>query len=1029
MADTVVLETLFGCVVRDLTAQFGINQNPTVLTATAVRDDTVGQEFSLATLPKHGARHLERVRFGKLDMWGIIQSWDEQKVNVAGTGVYTVRLTDTKPVLDCVEVLLGAPYDLTLGENIIGVVPEMVDDNDSGIRYSLIKAAVESRVIAYGEERYLVSLSNLPIGDRFVNGVRIPYRIPCGSLTILSLVQQIADDHGFDWFVETRQTKSGIYSIVIKPLLRRIATLDMQGLAAQHPNSVIRLAEGHEVRDEVVRTVVIGPNRQILSEEPGINWRPFWGFDDAGEVLTSPKFKIIDGNSTARWRSTTFAEMEQALNDEIKPLPSGVPSTSGFLPNDELNALRAYADEYWGRQFFAEINWNLIDASGYPWIDVTAGAWWEKAGNPDYLPKDGELKFQTDDGRWTCFVRMPDPAIVGGRWDDSVRYSDNVVTSQGVVHWYIKASVELVPIGRVANRVFNKRSAVYVLTLPNPMAVVTNRKNMGVAHGNSVQNLIYVIDLRGDEVHQGYMDSMSQVHHTFWEGWDGYSPVSPNQIVPSTGSYTPLDTGTGETSTTTTTRLSSLEKVFIPVLDRRQVYGPWTSDDIVPPDLRVPGKSRVTVDTSLTPWMFGFRGVSNPVEYTVAQTNFNTVARAKVRATTNMLTELDTGELEAAGLPAVNLGTEIGRGTNVTSIVCVKSVQGIRTTYKCNLYTNELGRFQRAYQDLVDKLRRDNRLRLNTLYPQADYRVISQAVKMAKKSLPVERHQSEKAAVQNPNLTVRILTRYTGGPNYKVEVYRQRKSWTEPFRLQDPTPEEELERRMEATGQVMNVWNQSEPDGKEGRLYQGLFVTCRRAEEKGVVSEYYVMHESPPSPNSANCTVVRYVGLDSTGYPVYQLALRDGNTKPLHADEINRLGHAINRGERKGSPGRIRVGSEVTVEWVEQADGSYYPIFNQEEGGPPDPIVATVKTGVSGTGTYPTYKVEPSGSTARLFKDELERLNEVPNRGERNYKNPYTPAETFVLVNWQRMVDGQGNVTYHPYFDKALNIFVAPGEA
>ena len=266
---------------------------------------------------------------------------------------------------------------------------------------------------------------------------------------------------------------------------------------------------------------------------------------------------------------------------------------------------------------------DLIDANGEPWIDVTSAGWWNSGAAPELLPKEGELKFGTDDGRWTSFIKLNDPGILGGEWDNSFLISPNVLGT-GFRRFYMKTSVERVDLNRSETSVF-RRGSIFLVTLPT--SLVVNKSNT----------------------------------------------VDGEKVIRQT-------------------RMSTLAEVYLALLDRRHMYGPWSSDDVIPARLRAEGKTRVQADTSLAPWTFGYRGISN----TQAYTNMNAVARAKVRTYVSRLTEIDTGELEVADLPSVNLGTEIGSGTNITSILVSYSVQGIRTTYKCNLYSHELGRYQRT---------------------------------------------------------------------------------------------------------------------------------------------------------------------------------------------------------------------------------------------------------------------------------------------------------------------------------------------
>ena len=312
--------TFFGCALRDLTTQLGLNQNPTVWTFSVARD--VGQVFTLANEAHEGIRRMEHLTLGALDMWGVVQSWDEQKLGIGGSGLYNVRVTDMRPAMDGVEVFLHAPLDMNLGQNVIPVYSETGDDINSGIKYTRIKATIEATTLSYGDIRFRVSLARIAAPDRSVGGERIPYRIRGGALSLVSLIQQISDDNGWDWRVETPVPDADeIHTVTVVPILRQVSILNMKGLAAHHAGAVIRLNEGTEARDEVTRTVIVGAPQQYLSHEPAANFYPFWGFTEDGKVLDHPEFQVLTLNSKPRRRQTTTEEMERALNGEIKDLP------------------------------------------------------------------------------------------------------------------------------------------------------------------------------------------------------------------------------------------------------------------------------------------------------------------------------------------------------------------------------------------------------------------------------------------------------------------------------------------------------------------------------------------------------------------------------------------------------------------------------------------------------------------------------------------------------------------------------------
>lgn len=835
---TVELQTFFGCDLRDLTTQLGLNQNPSVWTFSVVRDH--GQAFSLAEEPREGIRKMEHVTLGALDMWGVVQSWEEQQIGISGSGLYTVRMTDMRTAMDGAEVVLNAPLGINFGQNVIPVYSEAGEDINSGIQYNHIRTSVENATLSYGSIRYRIDLSRVTATDRSVDGVIIPYRIRGGAMSLIALIQQVADDNGWDWIVDTSAPDAnGVHTVFVTPLKRGIASLDMNGLASQHAGEVIRLNVGSEAREEVTRTVLFGAAQQYLSQEDASDFKPFWGFTEEGDVLEQPEFRILTLNGTPRRRVTSIEEMERALNNEITD-----------LPDDELQALRSYAEDFWGKRFYAHIRDDLIDENGEPWVDVVSAGWWPSLRNPERFKKDGELRFSTDDGRWTSFVKLPDPGNSGGEWETSILTSQNILGT-GFRRFYMKASVERVDLNRT-EEARRRRGSIILVTLPHAMTAIKTS----------------VVD--GEQV-------------------------------------------------TRKTRLSALDEVYVPIMDRRRVYGPWTSDDIIPEPLRAAGKTRVIIDSSLSPWTFGYRGIG----HTQAVNNMNAISRAKVRTYVSPLTEVDTGELEVAGLPKQNLGTEIGTGTNITSIVVSYSIQGIRTTYKCNLYTHELGRYQKYYQDLVEKLRRDQLRNQNTLYPQQNYWALDKEANAAKKDVPLDERASD-GGVGGGSFVAEVISREDNGPFYLCRI--QKEVVVNGFVTLEPA----------MVGGVATT-NLSEHPEAPARIPIGTYVRIRPARriqltdnvgQAVVAVSAWVMEEQAPTPEILTASVASNVGNIGTG-PRYSVEVVSGSTGMLTNSELSKLTlGVVNKGEPLGSPGYLRTGEEITINWIKEDDQTYTPVTN-----------------------------------------------------------------------------------------------------
>ena len=138
MTQSTTTYNLFNGRVRNLNVTLGINQNPTVVTATVVRDN---KSIVVAN------RQLINISVGAFDFRGIVQSWNETKRDIAGTGVYQVRITDTKPVLNAAQVIIGSSFNnertqaYNYGDNVIPIVFQTASQMVNGVPFNVIQTA------------------------------------------------------------------------------------------------------------------------------------------------------------------------------------------------------------------------------------------------------------------------------------------------------------------------------------------------------------------------------------------------------------------------------------------------------------------------------------------------------------------------------------------------------------------------------------------------------------------------------------------------------------------------------------------------------------------------------------------------------------------------------------------------------------------------------------------------------------------------------------------------------------------------
>jgi len=906
--------SLFGAKVKSLNSTLGINQSPTVVTVSVIED---GSSISISN------REVVDISVGELQFRGVVQSWSKVKVDIAGKNIYQVRITDTKPVLGSAQVIIGSSFNddhtqaFNYGDNVMSVAFASVSEIADGVSYSAIKTVVESSTIKYGGQVYTVNF-NFTLPDR---GSAVEYSLKGRALSLLEFISQIADDHGLNWYVTT--SSDNVISINMYGRTN-ITDMTMNQLAALHQNAIIRRHEGEENRDAIQKTVLLGGYRTYLHHTDGSLWTQFWGFDAQGNKRRDPLYELD--------------VMKAVVNNDF---------TSEDYTEQDVQKILSYANEFWGRKFISLITpKKVVGSDGRSWVIPTSAAWdesenvvYDQGSGPAFLrnnevkfDRDGQTKFQTNDGRWITFVTLPLPGsrnasnvgtifnnsdtLLSYQWDDELFSNTNShINNDGDI--FMKASLEIVDdFGEL--EYWLERFIAYMLNLSNFTSIGSALSGFLIA--NSDISLVIRIDFTRfvithtstlSAIGDGtliYTDTvkneLSQDFHDEYFLLTLATPLRLKQL-----SQTVATDDEEAEDVYTKTRLQSFDRAYLSLLDQRETYGPWTNRPTAV------GRSEVIIDNSLTPWTFGYRGISTATGVTL----MDRVARAKIKTVADVTMDAKTAELEVAGFPAINIGDQLQTTGVITSINIVFAINGIRTTYKSLQYTTELSKHLRRQQDLLDTLRRQAAEFNNTTQPPKD------EIQALKKELPEPSTSvdGEGLGRRQPktNLLGRINARVGGSePKYNITPM----AW-----ISDAFGELSLVRDPKIFGTYLRVVNMGEPATAPGRLPVGTDVSVSEfsVTDGGIVS--YYIDTAAPKPQTLTATIVQQL---SNSRPTYKVTPLVNSVQQINllSSELLALNNVLNLGEPTNFRGYIANGTEVTISWNENADGSFTPFMEQQ---------------------------------------------------------------------------------------------------
>lgn len=612
---------LFGCSLKSISMQMGFDDQPTVVTVGVIEENN--QDF---TLNSNDIQSVQHIQFGSLDIFGIVQSWDNTTIDVAGTGIYTIKLTDCRIVLDSAVVITNpatnwqtnnfgidqmpsgsADTIINYGENVITIPIPTEHDFDYGLPFANVKEYLNQATLYYGNNIFELNVDALEVLPYTDTGRGAPVRVDGPVKSISEVISEICQRFGYQWWVEC-YPKSVIDSTIIieVKIISRISevssSINLDALVALHSDKIISRRDGHENKDETTKTILQGGIRRQLFEVSGSQIIPFWGWNQDGtEPMSSPGYQD-PAYDFYRIKHTSIYQMTQALNGEL----------DDTMEENDLGALKGYANSHLGKTFYLHLADRYLDVDGKSWVKSMSAGWWEGDSHPDNLENEALFVLCSDDGRWKPFVKFPQKFI--NKWDDSVLLSTNAVRHRG----------------RLYSLCSLKQNGKYVvMDLSVSTKFITSIED-------DTKKIAFDLDIQG--------------------GW-------------------------------------------IPFKDNREFYGPWSSDIQTPLRFQKRGKTIINIDSDLVPWKYGFRGISNAQ----GMDELNWIAEGHIHARVAEQQIINTGQLEVADIPKVNIGQAIDGGSNITNISTQFNHNGIITRYSMNLYTNELGNFRQINRKRINE--------------------------------------------------------------------------------------------------------------------------------------------------------------------------------------------------------------------------------------------------------------------------------------------------------------------------------------
>lgn len=710
--------TFCGASVTAFSTNIGWNEQSSTLTVKVVVDPANGDTFNPPSLGTPVYFQFYGFRF-----FGLLQKYEETR-STAGYPAYELVCIDPREILENAQVILGDYNGPTsavanllnvygYAENFGGYGAAQV--NQSGMPWVNVLPALNSMVnraagtpfggpLLYRGFAYSLDLSQLPVPP-------IYYRITgAPNLSLMELISQLCNDGGCDYLVELDGFTIRVRTVsrYNQPPLGTISsTINNFAGNVQQSKAGLELRSG---AGEENSAFLVGGQQCFLQAGDASAIYPFFGFDQNGQAilgyggtgnsmladlncaevadvvgnttytcsvgemrcaLAGPDFwqlymfRYKPGLSRALGLTGVYGRMVDAVlhkpdvvndnRDNVQALAQAAVASTLAVRQGRLHAfVHKVAEEYLGKKFMMTVPFavasRVSETNDIVWsVEPTEGGYLPLGGGEIGLYTQNENFFQTSDGRFTCMV-VYDPSL-------PIDYSrcnpgDVVVQGNGV---FIKATVD--------QNIYSIPSPAVLLTVTSPVYSVSLDGVGGLADLTAVLN-------GPNPQPTGYSGSPSasalpavqQTQNALQRRASGSFPwlLFPAPYQPTLA--------------------------FVPMKSNILTYGPWF---VAGP----PGKVRMQVNSSLTPWEYG---------------SFDFMNLAGNSLVVNAVTFQQVGEtasITLTGAPNYSLGDTIENGgPNVTNVHVDYGKDGISTTYEFKTWTPKFGVFSKGNADRFRRL-------------------------------------------------------------------------------------------------------------------------------------------------------------------------------------------------------------------------------------------------------------------------------------------------------------------------------------
>jgi len=716
-------QTLFGCTVRSISAEYSKNDTSATCQVTLIKESGQTFFFETSDMPSDGVKAVVNIAFGEFAFVGVVTEWEKTIISRTGRDIYVVKLNDARHILNEIEVVLGTSGPVatlvTPQDKTFGGMPKSPTPSTNPGGSSSPGGGTHGSV-----PKWLTDL--VTVAGPYAGGVINAYNqgsVPSswrGNYNVVAVEPDDPIDHGkgMNWskIKEAIEDAELIYGLCLYQI--KLTELDsyIEAYGTGESSEALQRIKG--------KKYMMGELLNLVCEAFSLSWYVEMTTDGGINYITiRVHTDSVVGNETTR--TLSLQDLADLHEDEVFTMKQGTTfvtkaASKLVLSGPPKKTLTEYGSSsikpFWGFQpGGGDVQWGNLSGRTIKGSILPPGA------------EDGFVR--------VAYVPLTEPSFhVPGEPDEQLHSAsiadmrallrgtttDNIknwsIEKQNALRQYAKAnwgkkfyielpadSFKVVPPNSQYSDDYKVEQWVTSspvgwwegATLPEDFdeqatakLCQTDGRWMTFVKMPKLAEPITEPIGGGDEI------------TVYTEQWDNLMQKSENVVLQDDEYYmkcrvetfdnylvlTLPDALVTRNSENQRSRETELAGAWIPLQDTRESYGPWTSDDYLSGGEVQAGSSDIKSDTTLAPWSYGYAGML----HSEAEAKLQEAVQAKLAAWKPTQGNISTGQLEVAGLPVVNLGTLIGvGGARIDNMSVQYGADGVTTRYNVNRKTQK----------------------------------------------------------------------------------------------------------------------------------------------------------------------------------------------------------------------------------------------------------------------------------------------------------------------------------------------------